>query len=37
MKFWHWIVLIAVMFAVIYVYNARTLGGLPVVGKYVSA
>lgn len=37
MKYWHWIVLVAVMFAVIYVYQAKTLSGLPVLGKYVSA
>lgn len=37
MKFWHWVVLVAVMFAVIYVYNNKVLGGVPVVGRYVSA
>ena len=37
MKFWHWIVLIVVMFAVIYLYNNKVLGRLPVVGRYVSA
>lgn len=37
MKFWHWAVLIVVIFAVIGVYNAKVLGNLPLVGRYVSA
>jgi len=36
-KFWHWILLVVVIFACIYVYNAGTLSGLPIVGKYVSS
>jgi len=37
MKFWHWAVLIAVMFGVAYVFNAKVLAGVPFVGKYASA
>lgn len=37
MKMWHWAVLIAVMFAVIYVYTHQTLKGVPVFGSYLSA
>ena len=37
MKFWHWIVLAVFVFVLLNVYNAKLLGGVPVVGKYVSA
>lgn len=37
MKFWHWAVLVAVIFAVLYVYNSKVLSNVPVLGRYVSA
>lgn len=37
MKFWHWVVLIGVIFAVLYVYNAKVLANVPGVGSYLSA
>lgn len=36
-KFWHWVVLVVVIFVCIGIYNAQTLKGLPVVGKYLSS
>ncbi len=36
-KFWHWVAIVVVVFVCIAIYNAGTLGGLPVVGKYVSS
>jgi hypothetical protein len=37
MKFWHWAVIVVVVFVVCNVYNAGTLSGVPIVGKYVSS
>lgn len=37
MKFWHVLALVALIFVVIGVYQAKVLGGVPVIGKYVSA
>ena len=36
-KFWHWVVLIVVIFACIGIYNSQALKGLPIVGKFASA
>jgi hypothetical protein len=36
MKFWHWVVIVVVIFVCINVYMAGTLSGLPLVGGYAS-
>jgi hypothetical protein len=37
MKFWHWLVIVAVVFTCIALYNNDTLSGVPIIGKYISA
>ena len=37
MKFWHWVLIVVVIFVCIGVYNAGTLSGVPGIGKYVSS
>jgi hypothetical protein len=36
MKFWHWVVIVVVIFVCINVYMAGSLSGLPLVGSYAS-
>jgi hypothetical protein len=37
MHFKHWIGIVVLIFVCLAIYNAGVLGGLPVVGKYVSS
>lgn len=36
MKYYHWLILVAVIFACIYVWKTDMLKGVPVVGPYLS-
>ena len=36
-KFWHWTILVVVIFACIYIYNAQTLKNVPLIGSFASS
>ncbi len=36
-NYWHWIVIVAVIFACLYVYKQQTLKGIPLIGQYLSS
>lgn len=36
-KFWHWTLLVVVIFACMYVFNAGVLKNVPLIGPYASA
>jgi len=37
MRYKHWIITVVLIFVCLAVYNAGVLGGVPVVGKYLSS